>query len=94
MRQGYAIVNQYRLYSGVKNFYSRLKEELAKLDIKLLLCRTGEAGLAIQDNGKVTSQAITGKEVDGQYIVTAGLTAGQKVVSNPDGDLKEGEQLP
>lgn len=56
MRQGYAIVNQYRLYSGVKNFYSRLKEELAKLDIKLLLCRTGEAGLAIQDNGKVTSQ--------------------------------------
>ncbi len=56
MRQGYAIVNQYRLYSGVKNFYSRLKEELAKLDIKLLLCRTGDAGIFIQDDGKVISQ--------------------------------------
>jgi len=46
------------------------------------------------EDGKVESQVVKGHEVDGQYIVTAGLEAGQKVVVNPDGDLKEGEKLP
>ena len=53
MRKGYAIVNQYRLYSGISNFYLRLKEELGNLGIELLLSRTGDAGLFLNDKGQV-----------------------------------------
>ena len=90
--------SKYKVYADLdaKNFIDgqTIKAKVAQAGIIIAKSCVRQGKVYVVEDGKVTSQAITGKEVDGQYIVTAGLTAGQKVVSNPDGDLKEGEQLP
>lgn len=45
-------------------------------------------------NNKIVGQKVSGKNEDGTYVVKTGLTAGQKVITNPDNKLKTGEKWP
>lgn len=45
-------------------------------------------------NNKVSAKKVVGTVKDGSFIVTSGLDAGEKVVTNPDSKLKDGEKWP
>lgn len=55
MRKAAAIVNQYRLYPGVKHFYQRMRESLSQFEVDLSLLKTGDSFNRILDNGSCFS---------------------------------------
>ena len=54
-KKAYAIVNQHRLYPGVRHFQERMKEALAPYGVDLSLLKTGDALIKIEDDGSISS---------------------------------------